>query len=531
LAVLIKVAIFLLIVTKGAKNFSHMDIIYQWATKKTNKSRIHEVTPIQRKNRIYSHLQNINYTGNKTKRNHPSHKHLYTITDLAFIPRSTSVLCGDMKGGIYLMDSYNHQQQFKYLSSVSSSINKMTINNGRCCLVTSMGGVYVYDLETMKPIVQYNDHRIAVTDVKYEHGMYLTSSLDGSCNIYHPDVKSSLLTIFIEGNTHSCTFVPDKPYQIITASEKFEETGSTSIVKLYDIRYNMDYVNIINNQYKEYCKPLWHNVPVVENVSDDYEDDEDDWSWGSSWSSQRNSQSKQKREDIIYSPSSVVSSDKYVYNNAFKRYDKTFSDHDNSKRIYHVTCTPRGHLLTSSCDSTHKLWNLSTRQGIMSYEGCKKDTYTTPVPVFIRDYDQLVSGDSNGNLCIYNTYRTSNSYSDNYVYKMKIHSSPISAIAANEYGDCIACSDDLGNICLIGLGDDQIIDDSNVKEMNKHIDDDIIPLLDTPDCSGPSQSPPATTTIAGKTKSKGLIEKQTKTRRRTRKRNIVVINISDEDSN
>lgn len=456
------------------------------------------VGSLKRKRYIFRHLQNqrfasksISTATNSQKNNGHTYRHIYPMTSVSFLPKchDAKVICADMKGGLYMYQPTDSVVQFEHMfnSGSSESINRMLVNDrNECCIAGNDCMLRVFDLERKQQKLSFHSHASYVTDVKYENSLYLTSSLDGACSIWHACLTRPVFSLNVEAsNVHSCSFVPNTPYQIITASEKYENGSSTSHVKLWDIRYHPTYVtHILKSEHKHQFSSIWDKDPIdTASYASDSEGEEDECSWGSGWSqgwgSQRASKPpRPKMEQASFVPSSFTSTEAYVFNKTLGRYQRNIQDHDVTKRIYHVCCTPTA-VLTSSMDSSHKLWSLSNQHPLASFDGCKKSDFTSPAPVFIQSYDQIVCGDQTGNIYIWNTYRTSNEYTSNHAYKTRVLNNPISAIAANELGDFIAACDDHGNISLISLTDGDTFEDLDTSESDPDLPESSLPLLDS----------------------------------------------------
>jgi hypothetical protein len=441
---------------------------------------INHTNPLKRKRKVLDSLQRERYIIHK---NLPinSYSHSYPIKAISFIPKchDVKVICADMKGIVYMYNPSDPVIPFQQMfhNNSHTSVNRMLVNDrNECCFGNDDFSLQVYDLEKKISKFQGYSHNSFITDMKYMDGFYLTSSLDGTCNIWHSCLQRSVFTLPVENsNVHSCAFVPDKPYQIITASEKHSTVyGSSSQVKLWDIRFHPTYVTqILKSEHRDSLSTLWSKDPVDVSYYDESEEEgEDIGLWGSSWSqgssSKKPKATPQKMEQATFVPSAYTLKEKYVFNKLNGQYRGAIQDHDASKRIYHVSCT-QSQLLTSSLDSTHKLWDIKDQKPMASFGGCKKDDFTMPTPVFIRDFEQLVCGDIAGHIYIWNTYRTSNEYTTNHAYKFRAHFNSITAIAANELGDAIASCDNHGFINIVSLIDHDLDISKNEEKLSIEI--------------------------------------------------------------
>lgn len=344
-----------------------------------------------------------------------------------------------------------------------SFASHLFVNERRECGIAIQFGVQLYDLTQSKLKWSYMHHSSLVTDVKCctnqhsgDGSLFLTSSFDGLCHMYHSTVQKPVITISEPSSQfNSCDMVPGSPYQIVISSQ----TNQSHYVKLFDIRYHCDFRSVQSMAIfnSSQCPPLsaqdQHSQSSQYSTSSmhgDYSDSSDEEDWGGSWSQGWGGSQQRKREKPRVERAVLVPRPSTCHAPHSSYRSCRIKDHDTTKMIYHVRCTPK-EVLTSSTDNSLKLWSVETGEPISSLHNSKvnNESFQTVAPVFTRNYEQVVCAGSSGHVYVWDTYRASVDYYSNSLYKFRTHHTPITAIAATELGDAIASCDAAGHVKLV----------------------------------------------------------------------------------
>mmetsp|Transcript_26420 Transcript_26420/g.29427 ORF Transcript_26420/g.29427 Transcript_26420/m.29427 type:complete len:436 (+) Transcript_26420:2658-3965(+) len=375
-----------------------------------------------------------------------------------------SVFCG-LEGGALVYLNIN-TATFEQINDVHyKTINRIACNRAKNAMVTCSDDTFIklskiqetgYQVER-----EFIGHSSFVTwcDISEQADKVVSCSTDSTIRLWHKDMREHVIAFDVDESANSVQFMPSDPFYILSS----HPNGSF----VWDIRNLSTYKEFINKHERIYDGGF--QSPVASPVRPQRGDDDMDidgmgmWggmaspqptrsegSLGSLWGGFTPDRLNDVKESAVEIPIASFRKSAVETSRQFDKftgdYEFAFAGHND---VFHATCTSDGlHVLTSSSDSTHRLWRVYDQEVVAIYGGVDLSIPTCPVMDSKSKF--LYSGSVDGTIRIWSiSGRPSPSTGKTkHIKDISAHNFPVTCISLSPDDNILVSADSSGHMCI-----------------------------------------------------------------------------------